>query len=195
VQAAWRRSLVDWRGALSAWAGAPESAAGIADRLFDFTFVYGDEGLAGELRDAAQETAAGAPRLIRALAPRRHAAQSPSPGTPFDLGAAVLEPIESAARALALAGRIPARATVERLSQATSRTGLPAATADDLIETHESALRVVLAQQLADLAAGRAPTYQVDAARLTTDDAAGLTDALERLAGVGDIVRYALALV
>jgi CBS domain-containing protein len=195
VQPAWRRSLVDWRGALGEWAGAPESAAGIADRLFDFTFVYGDEGLAGELRDAAQETAAGAPRLIRALAPRRHTAASPSPGVRFDLGATVLEPIESAARALALAGRIPARATVERLSQATTRTGLPAATADDLIETHESALRVVLAQQLADLAAGRTPTYHVDAARLTADDAAGLTDALERLAGVGDIVRYALALV
>jgi signal-transduction protein with cAMP-binding, CBS, and nucleotidyltransferase domain len=195
AQRAWCRSLAEWRTELAGWAAQPDGAAAAAERLFDFTFVFGDEGLAGELRDAALEAAAGAPRLIRALAPRRREAPPLTADAPFDLGAAVLEPIEAAARALALAGRIAARGTAERLSQATARTGLPAATADDLIETHEAALRIVLAQQLADLAANRVPSYHVDPARLAPAAAPGLATAFERLASVGDIVRYALALV
>jgi len=195
VLALWRRSLADWRTELGCWAAQPEERADAAAALCDFTYVYGDDALAGELRDAAAEVGAGAPGLIRRLAPRRRPVPLLTAGTPFDLGAAALEPIEAAARALAVAGRITARGTAERLSLATTRTGLSKATADDLIETHEKALRVVLGQQLADLAAGRTPSYEVDPARLAPAVVPGLVEAVARLAGVGDIVRYALALV
>lgn len=192
---AWRRSAADWRTAISGWMATPEQWRAAVEHLVDATPVWGELALGAELQQVASEAAAAAPATLRVLAPPRRPPATALGADPVDLGTALLEPIEAAARTLALAGRIPARATAERLSAARARTGLSAATADDLAETHAIGLRLVLAQQLADLAAGRTPSYRVDPQRLAADDAARLHAALARLAGVGDIVRFALALV
>jgi signal-transduction protein with cAMP-binding, CBS, and nucleotidyltransferase domain len=78
---------------------------------------------------------------------------------------------------------------------AATRTGLSSATADDLIETHERLLRLVLGQQLADLSAGLPASYAIDAAALPDAARGELRAALEHVARVGDMVRYALALL
>jgi hypothetical protein len=69
------------------------------------------------------------------------------------------------------------------------------ATVDDLIAAHARLLELVLAQQDADLAAGVTPSLAIDRTRL--DDAArGAVDSvLTHSAGLGPVVRAALALV
>jgi len=194
TQATWRHSLESWRTTIAGWTANLDGNVDIAARLFDFAFVFGDESLASDLRDLAVELAAGAPALLRALTPPR-VAPAPHEAARFDLAAAGLRPIEAAARALALAARIPARATAERLVEAATRTGMSSATADDLIETHERLLRLALSQQLADLSAGAPASFNIDPASLNDAGRADLDAALAHVARVGDIVRYALALL
>jgi hypothetical protein len=69
------------------------------------------------------------------------------------------------------------------------------ATVDDLTAAHARLLELALAQQEADLAAGLAPSLRVDTARLDGATQAELAELLRHAAGVGDVVRAALALV
>ncbi|MEO8601243.1 MAG: exonuclease domain-containing protein [bacterium] len=195
TQAAWRRSLAEWRGEIRRWTLAADGMAAAAAGLFDFTFVFGDESLATDLRDLSLELAAEAPAFVRALAPGRDPQPPAASQGRFDLVQMGVAAIEAAARALALAARIPARPTAERLVAAATRTGISSATADELIETHERLLGLMLGQQLDDLSAGLPASYTVDVAALAAAAGAALTAALERSARVGDLVRYALALL
>ena len=195
TQAAWRRSLEAWRDEITAWAAAAEGAAAAAARLLDSVFVFGDESLGSDLRDLGLDLAAGSPALVRALTPPPVVPAAPVDAPRLDIAVAGLAPIEAAARALAVAARIPLRPTAERLVAAATRTGISSATADDLIETHERLLRLVLGQQLADLAAGIPISYALDLTALPDAARAELRTALDHVARVGDIVRYALALL
>ena len=190
---AWRRSLEGWRSELARWTAQPATCAAEAAHFLDFAFVYGDADLAGDLRDLSLDLAAHAPALVRALAPVPP--RPPAAGARLDLAEIGLAPIEAAARSLAVAARIPARATAERLAEAVARSGMSRASADDLIETHQSFLRAVLQQQQADLADGVAASYRVDPTRLSPAARSELTTALERTARARDLVRAALALV
>lgn len=189
ADAGWCRSLADWQATLQAWAGDPPS--GVAG-LLDFAFAHGDGELADELRDSAVSIAgAGAP-LIRALLPT--AAPAPAAGARLDVGAA-LAAYEAAGRALAVASRSATRATAQRLAEAGSLIGLSRATIEDLSRAHRLLLDAALAQQEADLSAGRAPSLQVDPAGLEPAIRAEIERVIQHTHGLHDVIRAALALV
>ena len=192
---AWRRSLEGWRAEIQAWAAEPHAAAAPAAAFFDFRLAYGDEDLVEDLRALALELGAGAPALVRALAPQP-AAIPPAPAADSRVNvAAGLAPIEALGRTLAVATRLRALATGERLAEACRLSGLSRATADDLTEIHERLFGLLLTEQQRDLAAGRPASFAVDIARLDPADRAALGVATERTANLRDVVRMALALV
>jgi len=210
AEPAWCRSLEGWGAAVTGWARRPETLPDGAVRFLDFRLAYGDQDLADDLRRLILDAAGGPTGLARALTPARRAdgvapASVPGGGAerrPAANGGTMDDPVlsglarvEDAARALAVAARIPALSTAERLAEACSRTGLPRRTADELTEVHERLLAALLAQQGRDLAAGRPPSNRVD--RTELDDAAGaaLDAAIAHTERVGDVVRMALALV
>lgn len=188
----WARSLAEWEAELRRWRMDPDRGAAAA-AFFDGTIVRGDDELVDELHELAWNAVAGSPSLLRALAPP--AAPSPPAADDVDLETAGLDPLAAAARTLALAARIAARATTERFDEAARRSGLSAATATELIAMHELMLGVVLDRQLADIAAGRSPGSMCRLDEVPAATRTALHAALGRVQRLRDIVRYALALV
>lgn len=179
----WCRSLAAWHATLQAWCGAPPPEAAA---FLDFAFAHGDGELADELRDRAVSIAGGGAPLIRSLLP--------SPAADGDLGGA-LAAYEAAARAVAVASHSATRSTPQRLAEAGSLIGLSRATIDDLSGAHRLLLDLALAQQEADVDAGRAPSLHVDAAALAAHTRADLERVVRQTHGLRDVVRAALALV
>ncbi|MGH7786679.1 MAG: putative nucleotidyltransferase substrate binding domain-containing protein, partial [Candidatus Binatia bacterium] len=189
----WRASLDGWRTSVNGWIAQPHPPLADIARFVDSTFVFGDDELAGDVLGMARDLLAGAPALLSAMVPAPARAPSLTADRRIDLASAGLEPIEGAARVLALAGRVAARATGERLGEAALHTGLSQATADDLVERHELLLRCVLDQQLADGAAGVELSYAIDPGRLDEAARTALTATLSHVAGIRPVVRMALA--
>jgi signal-transduction protein with cAMP-binding, CBS, and nucleotidyltransferase domain len=177
------------------WAAGSEPLSKAAARFLDFRLAYGDRDLADDLRRVVFDAAGGPRGLAHALVPGRRVDGGGTSTAGVDPVLAGMARIEDAARALAVAARIAALSTAERLAEACSRTGLPRRTADELTELHERLLAALLAQQGRDLAAGRPPSYRVDHAELDGAARAELDAAVGHTAGVGDVVRMALALV
>jgi DNA polymerase-3 subunit epsilon/CBS domain-containing protein len=195
ADAIWRRSLNGWRAEIERWAADPQPSVASAAPFLDFRLAYGDDDLAEDLRTLVLERAASAPAFIRALAPRVVAASLPDNGDRVDLAVAGLYPIDATARALAIATRVRALPTAERLAEVCPRSGLSRATADELTEQHERLLGVLLAQQQRDLAAGLPISACVDLGALDADARGEVEAALRHISRLGDIVRLALALV
>lgn len=196
----WRRTLTEWRAQVDAWAARPEPENLLnVDIFFDFTPVLGERRLAAALRAHALDDAARARVLIRALA-EQVMERSGGALTLFggfrkdergrtDLKLGALLPIVSGARVLALAQRVEATSTAERLIAATERAGLAQDDARTLVEVHEMVLRLILRQQIADIAAGIPPSNAVDTAALARHERRALKRALETVDLVGEMVR------
>jgi signal-transduction protein with cAMP-binding, CBS, and nucleotidyltransferase domain len=186
----WCRSLPDWQAEVRRWVFEPQMQTVMyVDIFFDFAAVRGDLGLAGELRAHAVETAANSAFFLQLMG--RNVAEMDSPlgplggfvttGGRLDAKRTGLLPLVSAARTRALAARLTATATAERLA------GLQAAGlmhADDLaslLDAHEAILRALLTQQLADLAQGGAASSRIEPRKLPRPAQRQLKDAFRRI--------------
>jgi signal-transduction protein with cAMP-binding, CBS, and nucleotidyltransferase domain len=167
----WRHSLDDWKTEIRHWVFEPKMQTVMnVDIFFDFLPVYGDRELARELKRYANETAATSAFFVQFLA--LNVAQMDVPLGIFGefttthgrLNAKKfgLLPLVSAARVKAVKAGILAANTADRY-RALNEAGL--LHQDDLaslLEAHETILRIMLDQQLRDIAAGQTPSARIE---------------------------------
>jgi signal-transduction protein with cAMP-binding, CBS, and nucleotidyltransferase domain len=196
-----RHSLGGWRRRIGEWVERPEPANLLnADIFYDFRPVHGDFALAAQLRDVAVEAAKARPFLAML------AAELADMGTPLglfgsfkteqgrvDLKRGGLLPLVSAARVMALRDGSRALDTPGRLEAARAAGHLGRDDEAQLKDAHELLLKVVLEQQIADIAAGIAPSSRVVVARLDGLTRRRLKEALRRIAQVDWTVRDSLS--
>jgi DNA polymerase-3 subunit epsilon/CBS domain-containing protein len=200
---AWRKRLAEWRDQADAWVASPKPENLLnVDIFFDFAPVLGSDALAWKLRAHALDDAGRARVLIRAMAEStgEHSVARGLFGGfrkdkngRTDLKAGALLALVSGARVMALAHRVGATATPERLRLASELAGMGAADARMLADIHEMVLRLILTQQIEDIAAGIPPSSAVDTARLGRDQRKTLKHAVERLEVMAEMVRSVLA--
>jgi signal-transduction protein with cAMP-binding, CBS, and nucleotidyltransferase domain/DNA polymerase III epsilon subunit-like protein len=203
-----RRRLAEWREQIDEWASNPEPQALLnVDIFYDFMPAAAGGGdraqaLSARLREAATERARTAMSLSRTMA--EQAMQRRAPLNLFgrirtddegrvDLKAGALFPIVAGARAMALRHGVTATATAERLHEATRRAGTGDVDATTLADIHRFVTRLVLAQQIADIQAGRAPSTRVAVKELNDADRDRLREALTHIDVVGEATRAVLA--
>ena len=109
-----------------------------------------------------------------------------------DLKAGALLALVCGARVMALAHHVGATATPARLMQSSEKAGAGAADARMLIDIHQLVLRLILTQQIADIAAGIPPSNAIDTRALGRDQRKTLKQALERLDLMAEMVRGVL---
>ncbi|MEZ5786761.1 MAG: DUF294 nucleotidyltransferase-like domain-containing protein [Xanthobacteraceae bacterium] len=189
--AAWRGSTETWRARISGWIwrSQPEDLLSV-DIFFDLRGVYGDVALAGRLRELAFDLANGAMSFCKLLV------EAPGPIEPglnlfgrfrtkqgrIDLKKTGLFGIVSAARALAIRYHILQRSTSERLA-AVSHLGIGGAhDLQGFIDALGVFLDLILAQQLADLEQGLAPSHAVAVKSISGYERLRLRAALEQVA-------------
>nr|WP_242530813.1 DUF294 nucleotidyltransferase-like domain-containing protein [Roseococcus thiosulfatophilus] len=199
----WRRRLSEWRAQLADWARRPEPAAMLnLDIFYDFTPAHaptaGGAALAEGLRVAATETARAAPALLRAMGEIAGGHVAPlglfgrirrDEAGRVDLKSGALLPITAGARVIALRHGVTALSTPRRLRQAAERAGRGETDAALLADVHGFLLRLLLAQQIADLEAGITPGNRVELARLSRQDQDHLKDALGRIETMREMLR------
>ena len=197
----WRHTLVGWQDLIDRWVGAPKPEDLLnVDIFFDFVPVHGDRALAARLRDHATEAAARAPAFLRLLAEAMKAMHPPfglfgglrTEGGRVDLKKGGLLPLVTGARLMALKCASPATATLARLGAARDAGSLNPEDAIGLAEGHELLLGLVLDQQIADIAAGLAPSSRIELARLARPLRRRLTEVLRRVDGIEMNVRDVL---
>jgi DNA polymerase-3 subunit epsilon/CBS domain-containing protein len=173
-EARWRKSLDEWKDEIHGWVFSVEPQTVMyCDIFFDFQPVWGDRGLAEELRAYATETAAQSNFFLRYLA--QHVADMDVPVGLFGqfitkqgrLNAKKfgLLPLVSAARFRAIRAQITATGTDERYAALNDSGAIHEDDYRDFIEIREVVMRVMLEQQLADLAQGIEPSARIDPRR------------------------------
>lgn len=189
-EARWRKSLEDWKTEIHNWVFSVENQTVMyCDIFYDFQPVWGDYALADELRDYAIEKAAQSGFFLQYLA-RNVAQMDVSLGlfggfitTNGRLNAKkyALLPLVSAARQRAIRAHIAATGTDQRYDALREMDLLHEDDHRDLIDVHEVVLRIMLEQQLADLADGIPATANVDPRRLDKNTRKRLRWSLGRL--------------
>jgi signal-transduction protein with cAMP-binding, CBS, and nucleotidyltransferase domain len=195
-----RHNLKGWREEVAFWveALAPEALLN-ADIFYDFVPVAGDFGLAVALRDAATELGRD-PGFIRALAgtsARRGSALNifgrfREEDGRVDLKRGGLLPIVSGGRVLALRLGVNATATPERWRAAVEPGFVRREDFARIDDAHEMILELILSQQIADLASGRAPGTAVEVRRLLGLSRERLKQALKIVGEIDLILNHVL---
>lgn len=199
----WRGNQGQWRSRVTDWIRrpAPEALLNV-DIFYDLRPVYGALRLGEALRNEALAAARGSRPFLRLLA-EQTAQIHPAIGLfgrlrekegRVDLKLGGLLPLVSAARVMALARGIAETGTGARLRAACAGPRSPLGDEDltRLTDAHELLLTLVLRQQIADLAAGRAPGSRVDATALPKRDRARLKAALKHVALLPEMVQDVL---
>jgi signal-transduction protein with cAMP-binding, CBS, and nucleotidyltransferase domain len=190
-----RHNLKGWREEVAFWVDNPAPEALLnADIFYDFQPVAGDLALADDLRAAATQIGRN-PGFIRALAgtsARRGRALNlfgrfREEDGRVDLKRGGLLPIISGGRVLALRLGSTATATPERWHAAVTQGLVRREDFARIDDAHEMILELILAQQIADLAGGRAPGTAVEVNRLLGLSRERLKQAL-RIVGDIDLI-------
>ena len=195
---AWRRSLDQWKDTVHGWVFAVENQTVMnCDIFFDFVPVWGDRALAEELRDYAVTQAAQSAFFLQYLA--QNVANMDNPLGLFgrfltaegrlDVKRYALLPLVSAARLRAIRAHLSATGTDERYGALRDRGALHADDWRDFLDVHETVLRLMLDQQLADIAAGTGPSARVAPSRLGGRDRARLRWVFKRLKTLKHVCR------
>ena len=190
-----RHNLKGWREEVAFWVENPAPEALLnADIFYDFQPVAGDFALAVRLRDAATELGHD-PGFLRALAgtsARRGSALNifgrfREQDGRVDLKRGGLLPIVSGGRVLALQMGSSATATPDRWRAATEAGLVRREDFARIDDAHEMILELILAQQISDLARGRAAGTAVEVRRLLGLSRERLKQAL-RIVGEIDLI-------
>lgn len=159
---AWCLSADEWRQAFGEWMRKAEPQALLNSTIFfDFRPLYGQDVLAGELRDWLLARAPNHPIFLRALVGNTLAWASPlgwwqgfrydaHPQHPhtIDLKLHGARPFVDAARIYALAHGVPDTNTVERLRAVAARDAMPAHEAAAFVDAFQHIQRLRLEHQL-----------------------------------------------
>jgi len=186
----WRRSLDDWKTEIRHWVFEPQMQTVMnVDIFFDFVPVYGDRDLAQELKTYSLETAATSAFFVQFLA--MNVSQMEVPLGMFGefvtshgrLNAKKfgLLPLVSAARAKAVRNAIPATATADRYGALQIKGMMHQDDLSSLLDAHEVILRIMLDQQLADIAADLAPSARIEPRKLPRPTQRSLKAAFKRI--------------
>jgi CBS domain-containing protein len=154
-------SLAEWQSVFGGWMREAQPAALLNSTIFfDFRVLYGQESLAGELRDWLQARAPRHPIFLRALVDNtlnwesplnwrqgfRYDSNKAHPHT-IDLKLHGSRPFVDAARIYALAKGVPDTNTVERLRAAVGAAGMPAHETAALVDAYYHIQRLRLEHQ------------------------------------------------
>jgi signal-transduction protein with cAMP-binding, CBS, and nucleotidyltransferase domain len=200
-QPGWRGDPQGWRTRVAGWMSRAQGEALLnVDIFFDFRAVEGEVQLAAELRNDALAAAKGTPRFLRLLAE-----EAAGHGTALglfnrfrlhdgraDLKAGGLLPLVGAARVLALAHGVAATETAARLRAVAALGHLSEEDLQQLLDARSRLTEAILHQQLADIAAGRAPSSKVDPLTLGGPQRARLKEALGAIRLIPELLRGAL---
>lgn len=199
-EADWRGTPQDWRERLGGWIrrARPQDLLSI-DIFYDFACVHGASALAATLFADAYAATRGQFGFLKLLV--EAGGETPAALGLFgairtengrvDLKRCGLFPIVRAARVLAIAHGVQARATAARLD-GLAHAGLGAARdLADLAHAHATLLSEILNQQIEDVGRGIAPSNKVDPGRLDAARRSALKEAL-RIAAGADAVLHTL---
>ena len=186
----WRKSLEEWKDEIHHWVFSLENQTVMyCDIFFDFQPVWGDGELAEELRVWAIDKASQSAFFMQYLA--QHVAKMEVSLTLWGgfitkngrLNAKKfgLLPLVSAARFRAIRAHILATGTDERYTAVKDLELMHEDDWRDFLEIRETVFRVMLDQQLADLAVGVAPSASIDPKRLPKQMRERLRWAFKRL--------------
>lgn len=186
----WRKSLEEWKDEIHNWVYAVENQTVMScDIFFDFQPVWGDRALADDLRLYAVEKAAQSAFFMQYLA--QHVAKMEvSLGlfgefvtTQGRLNAKKfgLLPLVSAARFRAIRAHVMQTGTDERYGAIKDQGLLHEDDWRDFLEIREVVMRMMLDQQLADLAAGIPPSARIEPKRFNKHTRNRLRWAFKRL--------------
>jgi DNA polymerase-3 subunit epsilon/CBS domain-containing protein len=194
----WRGSLATWRARIAEWIGrtSPEDLLSV-DIFFDLRGVHGDGALATALWHDAYAEARGQAAFAKLLADSAGAVR---PGLGLfgnfkteqgrlDLKMTGLFGIVTAARVLAIRHHVLERATPARLAGLRALDIGAARDLEALDEAQAVFLDLILAQQLADIEAGRPAANTVAVKRLSARDRDRLRAALEAVKHVDALTR------
>ena len=186
----WRKSLEEWRDEVHRWVYSVENQTVMyCDIFFDFQPVWGDRALAEELRTMAIDKAAQSAFFMRYLA-QNVAGMDGSIGLfgnfvtkqgRLNAKKFGLLPLVSAARMRAIRAHVPATGTDDRFTALNEVGALHEDDLRDFIEVREVVLRVMLEQQLADLAMDIPPSARIDPKRYDKRTRSRLRWAFKRL--------------
>ncbi|WP_043743799.1 DUF294 nucleotidyltransferase-like domain-containing protein [Paramagnetospirillum magneticum] len=170
----WRKSLEEWRDEVHGWVFSVENQTVMyCDIFFDFQPVWGDRALAEELRHMAMEKAAQSAFFLRYLA-QNVAGMDGSIGLfgnfvtkqgRLNAKKFGLLPLVSAARMRAIRAHIQVTGTDERFAALKESGVLHEDDLRDFVEVREIVLRVMLEQQLADIAQQIPASAKIDPKR------------------------------
>ena len=177
-EAKWCRSLSGWRLAISSWVkkGRPEDLLSV-DIFFDGEAVYGDMALARDLQRAMHSKATRRPDFLKQLASNlgSHGSGSTFFGGikteagRFNIKKYLLLPLVETLRILAISRGISQRSSGGRAS-ALHQSGTVPSEVPQLAEDIHFCLKLVLRQQISDIASGELPTTKVDIAGLNATE-------------------------
>lgn len=193
----WRKPLKAWKDTVWRWVHEPADQTVMnCDIFFDLQPVYGDRALAEELRAYALDIAAGAPFFVQYLALNLKNMEVPltlwggfkTRDRRLNAKKHGLLPIVGAARAKAVRDRLTVTGTYDRYAAVVAAGRMHPEDLRSLGEAHEVMLRVMLEQQLDDIAAGLPPGAEIDPRHLDRGMQARLRRAFRRIGVLRTIV-------
>jgi signal-transduction protein with cAMP-binding, CBS, and nucleotidyltransferase domain len=198
----WCRSLDDWKSEIRRWVFEPKMQTVMyVDIFFDLVAVLGDEPLALALKRYAFDTAAESAFFLQFLAFNVASMDVPLgifgefTTTHGRLNAKKLGllPLVSAGRAKAVRAGILAPATADRYAALADAGLLHPDDRAGLLEAHETILRAILVQQLADIAGGREPSSRIEPRKLPRSEQRRLKDAFKRIRTLRTLIGSVMA--
>ena len=196
----WCRSLSGWRQAISSWVkkGRPEDLLSV-DIFFDGEAVYGDMSLARDLQQAMQSKATRRPDFLKQLAGNlgSHGGGSTffggvkTEGGRFNIKKYLLLPLVETLRILAISRGISERSSGGRAS-ALYQSGTVPSEVPQLAEDIHFCLKLILRQQISDIASGDLPTTKVEMAGLSASEKQVLKSIRGRVSLLPNVVQDCL---
>jgi PAS domain S-box-containing protein len=200
----WCRSLSDWLGGFDDWVNKSEEQEIIdLSIFFDFRTVYGETGLAHELRQYIHKTLLISPAFLHHLARNALAFKPPFrlPGNIYLSGGATehageinlkdaMMPMVSFARLYALRHQVNQTHTLKRIEALSERNVILSSSRDEIIAAYDFLMQLRLQTQLAATQAGRNPQNIIHPAKLGYIQQELLKQAFTQIAAVQKKVSY-----
>jgi CBS domain-containing protein len=198
----WRKSVAGWRATVDGWVrrSRPEDLLNI-DIFFDGVPVHGNAGMGEDIWKHAYRQGHSSvifQKLLAELAGRWRSPLGLFGGFRVDRGARTdfkiggLMPIFTGARVLSIKHGVLARSTPGRLRGVSDAGAFNREAAETVLAAHETILKAILRQQLADARSGIPPSNLVETGRLDQVTRAGLRNAAKDVSLLVDEISEAL---